>query len=569
MNMLTRRINIVLFLIILFGATLVGRLVYIQILKHDFYQALAKGEHRLVKVVDPDRGEIFAQDKNGDLYVLATNKETTFVFIAPDKIKDKEKTTLSLADAVGLAKKEIEEKFQKAQEPFVVIKRHLTDQEIKAIKELNKEGVYLEKDVERYYPHNELASYVLGFVGGQGIGQYGIEGFWEKELRGKGGIIAGERSVEGRMIFFDLKKSLPPTEGSDLILTIDPNIQFQSEELLKEAKKKLEFEDGQIIVYNPQNGEILAAASFPGFDPNEYSKYDLSVFVNPFSQKFFEPGSVFKPITLASAIEEGKITPQTTYLDKGFVKVGGIKIYNYNKRSYGKCTMTEVLEKSINTGAVFAQQQISHQVFLDYIKKFGIFDKTGIDLQGEIASQNKELKKGYEINFVTAAFGQGIEMTPIQLTRAFGVFANGGKLIRPHFVKKIIRSDGREITIDPEVQDPFVISPKTASQVTAMLVSVVENGFGKGARIPGYYIAGKTGTAQVAWSSLGIDKPGYSDKTIQTFIGFFPAFDPKILILVKLNNPKTKTAEYSAAPLFKELAEYIINYYQIPPDYEE
>ena len=567
--MLTRRINIVLFLIILFGATLVGRLVYIQILKHDFYQALAKGEHRLVKVVDPDRGEIFAQDKNGDLYVLATNKETTFVFIAPDKIKDKEKTTLSLADAVGLAKKEIEEKFQKAQEPFVVIKRHLTDQEIKAIKELNKEGVYLEKDVERYYPHNELASYVLGFVGGQGIGQYGIEGFWEKELRGKGGIIAGERSVEGRMIFFDPKKSLPPTEGSDLILTIDPNIQFQSEELLKEAKKKLEFEDGQIIVYNPQNGEILAAASFPGFDPNEYSKYDLSVFVNPFSQKFFEPGSVFKPITLASAIEEGKITPQTTYLDKGFVKVGGIKIYNYNKRSYGKCTMTEVLEKSINTGAVFAQQQISHQVFLDYIKKFGIFDKTGIDLQGEIASQNKELKKGYEINFVTAAFGQGIEMTPIQLTRAFGVFANGGKLIRPHFVKKIIRSDGREITIDPEVQDPFVISPKTASQVTAMLVSVVENGFGKGARIPGYYIAGKTGTAQVAWSSLGIDKPGYSDKTIQTFIGFFPAFDPKILILVKLNNPKTKTAEYSAAPLFKELAEYIINYYQIPPDYEE
>jgi len=567
--MLTRRINIVLFLIILFGATLVGRLVYIQILKHDFYQALAKGEHRLVKVVDPDRGEIFAQDKNGDLYVLATNKETTFVFIAPDKIKDKEKTMLSLADAVGLAKKEIEEKFQKAQEPFVVIKRHLTDQEIKAIKELNKEGVYLEKDVERYYPHNELASYVLGFVGGQGIGQYGIEGFWEKELRGKGGIIAGERSVEGRMIFFDPKKSLPPTEGSDLILTIDPNIQFQSEELLKEAKKKLEFEDGQIIVYNPQNGEILAAASFPGFDPNEYSKYDLSVFVNPFSQKFFEPGSVFKPITLASAIEEGKITPQTTYLDKGFVKVGGIKIYNYNKRSYGKCTMTEVLEKSINTGAVFAQQQISHQVFLDYIKKFGIFDKTGIDLQGEIASQNKELKKGYEINFVTASFGQGIEMTPIQLTRAFGVFANGGKLIRPHFVKKIIRSDGREITIDPEVQDPFVISPKTASQVTAMLVSVVENGFGKGARIPGYYIAGKTGTAQVAWSSLGIDKPGYSDKTIQTFIGFFPAFDPKILILVKLNNPKTKTAEYSAAPLFKELAEYIINYYQIPPDYEE
>lgn len=567
--MSARRVNIILFLIFLFGATIVSRLIYIQILKHDFYQALAKGQHKLLRSVEPDRGEIFAQDKDGKFYLLSANKETKFVFVAPGEIKDKDKTATYLSNILRLEKDEVMKKIEDTDEPFVVIKRDLSNQEIEKIKKINQKGLYLETEVYRYYPHKELASYILGFVGGERIGQYGVEGFWEDQLRGKRGVIAGEKDARGKIIFFDPKESLPFSEGSDLLLTIDFNIQFQAQDLLKKAREKLEFESGQIIVYNPQNGEILAAASLPGFDPNRYFDYELSVFVNPFSQKFFEPGSVFKPITLASAMEEGKITPQTTYIDEGFVEVGGIKVYNYNKRSYGKCSMTEVLEKSINTGAVFAEKQISHQTFLNYIKKFGIFDKTGVDLQGEVASQNKELKKGYEINFVTAAFGQGIEMTPIQLVRAFGVFAAAGKLLRPHFVEKIINSDGTEIEIKPEIQSSYVISQKTASQITAMLISVTENGFGKRAKIPGYYIAGKTGTAQVPWSSLGINKSGYSNKTIQTFIGFAPAFDPKFLILVKLDNPKTRTAEYSAVPLFREMAEYIIDYYQIPPDYEE
>ena len=222
--------------------------------------------------------------------------------------------------------------------------------------------------------------------------------------------------------------------------------------------------------------------------------------------------------------------------------------------------MTEVLERSINTGAVFVESQIGHNVFLDYIEKFGIFENTGIDLPYETSSANEELKKGYEINFATAAFGQGIAMTPIQLVRAFCAIANGGKLITPHLV-----------LAEPQYYENgsrSVISNKTASQLTAMLVSVVENGFAKKAKVPGYYIAGKTGTAQVSWSALDIDKRGYSDKTIQSFIGFAPAFEPKFLILVKLDNPATNTAEYSAMPIFQELAKYIIDYYQIPPDQE-
>ena len=217
--------------------------------------------------------------------------------------------------------------------------------------------------------------------------------------------------------------------------------------------------------------------------------------------------------------------------------------------------MTEVLEKSINTGAVFIEEQLGHKDFLNYIEKFGIFELTGIDLQEETFSQNKELKKGYEIGFATASFGQGIEMTPIQMVRAYCAIINGGKLINPYVIEKI--SDEKQI-----------ISPNTSSKATAMLVSVVEHGYAKTARVPGYYIGGKTGTAQVSWSALDIDKRGYSNKTWQTFIGFGPAFDPRFLILVKLDNPKTKTAEYSAVPVFQELAKYIIDYYEILPDYE-
>jgi len=266
---------------------------------------------------------------------------------------------------------------------------------------------------------------------------------------------------------------------------------------------------------------------------------------------------------MASALNEGKITPSTTYTDPGAIKISGFTIFNYGQRVYpGKITMTEVLEKSINTGAVFAERQISHQTFLDYIEKFGFFEPTGIDLQGEVFSTNSNLKKGYEVNFATASFGQGIEMTPIQLFGAFSAISNGGKLVKPYML------ENPDPNLD-EIKGRQIISQKTAAQLTAMLVSVVENGFGKSAKIPGYYIAGKTGTAQIAFSALGIDKSGYSEKTIQTFAGFAPAFNPRFLILVKLDNPKTRTAEYSAVPIFRELAKYIIDYYQIPPDYQE
>ena len=224
--------------------------------------------------------------------------------------------------------------------------------------------------------------------------------------------------------------------------------------------------------------------------------------------------------------------------------------------------MSGILEKSINVGAVFLSQKLSHQTFIDYLEKLGLNDKTGIDLQGEVASRNEVLKNGSDFGFATASFGQGIEMTPMQLISAFSIFANGGKMVKPYVVDKIIH-DEEEQDASPQTGRQ-VISEKTASEVTTMMTNVVNRGFGSGAKVPGYYLAGKTGTAQVPIpGKLGYDQ----NKTIQSFIGFGPALKPEFLILVKLDNPKVPQSSLSAAPIFKKLAQYIINYWQIPPDY--
>ena len=560
------RINLILVLIILFGTAIVGRLFFIQILHYGYWKALAQGQQKFFAQIQGDRGEIFLQGKKeGNLYSLASNKNWELVYISPEEITTKGQNSMETAKALSqilnLDEDLILEKIKKSDSLYELIKSKLTQEEIELLKKLNLPGVYLGSETLRYYPQETLASHVIGFLGGNNIGQYGVEGYYNGLLEGSEGFQEGEKSAQGYLVNMT---SGSVKRGSDLILTLDYNIQFVAEKLLREAKENLGIDGGQIIVGDPNSGKILALANFPNFNPNQYWKEeDLEIFQNSASQKLFEPGSVFKPITMAAALDQEAITPQTTYIDPGIIKIGGWPIYNYDQRVYpGKITMTEVLEKSINTGAVFAERQIDHQIFLDYIEKFGFFEPTGIDLQGEVFSTNSNLKKGYEVNFATASFGQGIEMTPIQLFRAFSAISNGGKLVKPYLLEP------PNPNLD-KIETRQVISQKTAAQLTAMLVSVVENGFGKAAKIPGYYIAGKTGTAQVSFSALGIDKSGYSEKTIQTFAGFTPAFNPRFLVLVKLDNPKTKTAEYSATPIFRELAKYIIDYYQIPPDYEE
>ncbi|OHA70106.1 MAG: hypothetical protein A3F15_00210 [Candidatus Wildermuthbacteria bacterium RIFCSPHIGHO2_12_FULL_40_12] len=564
------RINLVLVFFSLLGIAILAKLFFIQIIENGYWTAWAQGQQKVFSQIQGNRGDIFIEDSSSinNYFPLAINKEWEFVYISPREIANSPEKIPELVEILSqmlnLEKDIVEERVQRMDSDFEMMKNKLTKDEADFFKNLDLPGIYVKSEPVRYYPRESFAAQVVGFLGGEMTGQYGIEGYYDEELKGEEGFQMGERSVWGLLRM--LKKTYQ--EGSDIVLTLDYNIQFMAEKLLKEAGEKLSFEGAQIIVGDPHTGKIIAIAEYPDFDPNQYAKeLDAEIFQNSVIQKIFEPGSVFKPITMAMALDMQKVTPQTKYVDTGSLKIGGHTIQNFARRVWGERTMTEVLERSINTGAVFVESQVGHQNFLKYVEKFGFFDKTGIDLQGEIASDSPNLRSGRDINFATASFGQGIEITPIQLFRGISVIANGGKLVKPYLVSKII-NDKKIVDIKPEVENDSVISQQAANQLTTMMVNVVEKGYGKEARIPGYYIAGKTGTAQVPWSAMGIDRAGYSEKTIQSFVGFVPAFNPRFLILVKLDNPQAETAEYSAAPIFKDLAKYIIDLWQIPPDHE-
>ena len=560
------RVNIILIFIFIFGAAIISRLFFLQILDRKLYESQALGQQVDFNNVTGSRGQIFCENSqetkgvygSGEVKSLAINKDSWTISVNPKNIPDK----ISFADVLS---KNISQSSQQillkidSQDSYVVIQKDLSSAELNKIKALNLKGLSWQNIPDRFYPQGQMASGVLGFLGGAGSGQYGIEGYYEDILQGKSGI-QQEKSGLGYIFSDDDQISL---DGSDIYLTIDYNIQFQAESLLQQEQKKNDIDSGQIIVLQPSTGKILALASFPNFDPNQYSKErDLSIFQNSAVQKLFEPGSIMKPFTMAAALNEGKITPDTTYIDTGVVTFGTKSIHNFANEIYGKQTMTEVLENSINTGAVFAEQQIDHKTYFNYIDKFGFTSKTGVDLQGEAYSQNNNLKNGPDMNFATASFGQGIELTPIQIARGFCAIANGGKLVKPYIVEKIVNGKDK-IDTRPEISER-IVSQQTVSQLNSMLINVVDKGFNSVAKIPGYYLAGKTGTAQVPLKN----GKGYEpDKTIQSFVGYGPAFNPQFLILVKLDNPKVSKSSLSAVPVFKQLAQYIINYWQIPPDY--
>ena len=552
------KLKVIFLIFILMGTVIFYRLFYLQVLNQDFYRAMAHGQQKSFEAVFGPRGDIFF--KGGQ--ILATNVNYKYIVFSPREIKDKNSVVENISRILEIEENIVLEKIEK-ESFFEEIRCELTIEQEKEIREKNLSGVYIREERKRIYPQSSIASQVVGFLGGENIGQYGLEGYYDNILKGK--EIIKERSFWSSL-FSEVDEGF--IKGSDLFLTIDYNIQFMAESLLKKAEKDFNIESGSIIVINPNSGEIMAMASFPEYDPNYYREVeDMSVFKNPSVQRFFEPGSVFKAITIAAALDQEKITPETKYNDTGEIRVGGHTLRNYQGRSYGEVTMTEILEKSINTGAVYAGQRLGSDLFLEYLERFNFFEPTKIDLQGEVYSENREFKKGYEVNFATASFGHGIEITPIQLVSSFSSIANGGKVVNPHIVSKILKNG--EITDVSSIDGEKVISSQAALQTTNMLVSVVEGAFSRRARIPGYYVAGKTGTSQIPWSVLGENKKGYSNKTWQSFVGFAPAFNPEFLILVKLDNPSTSTAEYSAMPIFRDLAKYIIDYLQIPPDYEE
>jgi cell division protein FtsI/penicillin-binding protein 2 len=434
---------------------------------------------------------------------------------------------------------------------------------------IRPKGISHSMENYRYYPENNFASQLLGFVRSNNnilTGNYGLEGFFDKELAGTAGYLKTDVGARKTLAILNDQQYVKPKNGGDLVLTIDRSIQFYACQKLNEAAELHKADSASLVAVDPKTGAIIAMCSVPDFDPNNYqNEKNLGVFNNPVVFEQYEPGSVFKAITMAAAMNEGKVTPETTYEDKGSIIKKGwkkpIKNADFSTAgAHGIVDMTYVLEYSLNTGVIFALEKIGSRKFSEYVKGFGFGERTGIELESESAGNINNLlaKKINELDADTASFGQGISVTPLQMLMSFAAIANGGVLMKPFVVKELVAEDGtREETKPREIRS--VISEKTANLLVGMLVSDVENGHSKKAQIAGYYVAGKTGTAQVP------SKSGYGEETIHSFIGLAPADDPKFVILVKFNNPKDfPWADYTATPFFRDIADFMLKYYQVP-----
>ncbi len=676
------RINILIAIVFLFGAAIVGRLFYLQVLKHGFYLAEANSQQQTETTLIPDRGKIYLEDQpsktTGEvLYPLATNKQFALLYAIPRDIKSQAEAadiagklffvfdeanagkqvddsfvqtdqaelaaelapTASLpadqkkiqaaeithqynllhADKTWLANraKKRDEAIQnikdadiaaylailsRSDSQYAPLEKKVSEDDLKRFyslfldpdgqqivydkleinngkveeiladnsqREIHPNGIYHSMQTYRFYPENDVGSQLLGFVRSDNntlTGNYGLEGFFDKELAGVNGYIKSDIGAGSDVGILNGQEYVKPTNGSDLILTIDRSIEFYACEQLKEAAQLHQSDSASLVAVDPKTGAIIAMCNWPDFDPNNYqSVTDMNVFNDPIVFQQYEPGSVFKAVTMAAALNEGKVTPDTTYEDKGFVMEKGWKqpIKNAEAGAHGVVTMTYVLEESLNTGAIFAMQQIGAPTFAKYVQAFGFGVRSGVELESESPGNinNLLVKKINDLDADTASFGQGLSTTPLQMLMAYAAIANGGMLMKPYVVKDIVDPAGNRAETKP-VTVRQVISEQTANLLTGMLISDVESGNSQKTKISGYYVAGKTGTAQIP------DKGGYLlNQTIHTFIGFAPADDPKFVMLVKFDNPKDfPYADYTATPLFKTVADFMLQYYQVPKE---
>ncbi|NCQ06459.1 MAG: penicillin-binding protein 2 [Candidatus Moranbacteria bacterium] len=560
------RVKVLFFVIFFMSSALVIRLYFIQVMGHEKWSALAENQHTISQELSANRGEIYIHDGNGR-YPLGVNREYQMVYASPKDIIEKDRSAIELSRVLGVEAGILRGKFDIPDDPFEVIKKRLNDNEVDEVKALHLKGIGLIPEKYRYYPGGNIASQVIGFTSVKNEkeqGMYGIEASQDALLRGETGTVSQERDASGRWLPLSDREVTPSQDGKSLLLTIDRVIQYETEKLLKESVELYAADSATAVVMDPKTGSILSMASFPQFDPNAYSQVeDFSLFMNKAVSASYEPGSIMKPITMAMGIEEGKVSPGTEFTDPGSVTESGYTIHNSENKSYGRSTMTKVLEQSINTGVIFVEKLVGNQKFAEYLSDFGFGEKTGIELPAELSGNINNLKNiKATLSFFTASFGQGIAATPIQMLSAYAALANEGKLMKPRIIDRIISSDGEEEVREPEVVRQ-VVSKQTSEALGKMLRSVVVNGHGKKADVPGYLVGGKTGTAQVAKTG----SKGYEDgMSIGSFVGYAPINDPKFVVLVKLDNPKNvEWAESSAAPTFGKIMKFLLEYAKIKP----
>lgn len=562
------RIKIISFFIILVSFIFVVRIFTLQVVQKEVFAERADRQYVTPSSNIFERGSILFTRKDGELVSGAMQISGFKLAINPDAIKDKEGLYKKLSAIIELDYEDFMLKANKKNDPYEDIIGELPKDVADKISALKLIGVEMHKEKWRFYPGNNVAAHSLGFVGYNGDsleGRYGLERQYNNILsRDKDNPYVNFFAE----VFSDLKDNLflDATKKGDIVTSIEPNVESFLEKEINLVKDKYDADAIGGIIMNPVDGSIYAISSKPDFDLNNFSKVkDVSLFRNPLVENVLEFGSIVKPLVIASALDAKVITANTSYNDAGSVVVEKKQIFNFDKKGRGpNTTMQEVLNQSLNTGMVYAYQKLGKERMRDYMLAFGIKDKTGVDLPNETGGLVGNLNSPRELEYANASFGQGIAMTPINMIRALASLSNGGNLVTPHFAQKIKYDDGtfKELTYPTT---PTKISPESSEEITRMLVTVMDKSLKGGtAKFERHSVAVKTGTAQVARED---GKGYYDDRNTHSFFGYFPAYDPKFIVLLYAVNPKgTLFASVTWSDPFLNITKFLLNYYEVPPD---
>jgi len=562
------------------------RLFQIQVLEHDKYKAMAQDQYWSLQEIPAKRGNILSADG----FPLATTQISYMLYAQPHLITDPLQVAHDVATALVNERSYLyEDSDQKAalfdsykdrfyeilslDLKWAILEHYLSEQEKVNILSLTSAGLGFEEEPKRYYPEDTLASHVLGFVAknetGEQQGYFGVEGSFNGELKGKSGKINEQLDALGQSILVGEYTKTNPIDGRDVVLTINRAVQYIVEDQLEEGVKKHGAVSGSVVVMDPFTGNVVAMANYPTYHPSNYvveeksddskeEQYTTEI-RNLSISETYEPGSVLKGLTVSAGIDLGKVKPETTFDDRGPVTYSDYTIDNWDQKHHGLQTITQLLQKSNNIGAAWVGHVVGRKSLHKYFTKFGLGEITGVDLEGEDTGIIRSYKEWTDIDTATAAFGQGVSTTPLQVLNAFNAVANGGNLMRPRIASKVI--EGQKIITIPEKKIREVISQESSDTMVNMLTEAVIGGESKYYNIKTHKIAGKTGTAQIP-----VEGKYDPTKTNTTFVGFLPT-SKQFSMIVKLDRPSSSVyASETAVPLWMGIADSLIKYYGIPPD---
>ncbi|MDQ7850493.1 MAG: penicillin-binding protein 2 [Armatimonadota bacterium] len=554
-----RRRILVLFVLLLFAqGLLLGRLIYIQGTQAGYLQRLALNQQLEAFSLPSQRGRIF--DRTGR--PLVTNVEAESVFAVPRAIPDARAFARRVAPLLQLDPQEVERRLEPGLY-FAWLRRKVSPQMAAALRALRLEGqVGFLREERRAYPNGTLAAHLLGFVGVDNQGLAGVELAYDATLRGHPGKVVTGRDAVGRPLVETQRLAAPPMDGADLVLTIDQVVQHIAERELQKGVQESGAARGTVLAIDPRTGEVLALAAVPSFDPGAFQRVPPQRWVNRPISEVYEPGSTFKVITVAAALDAGRVTLADRFDCPPFLQVGAHRIRDVHRSCTTTQTLTDIIRHSSNVGAAQVAARLGRQTFYDYIRRFGFGTATGIDLPGEAPGIIRPPQEWLGPSLQTIGFGQGISATPLQLLVAASALANGGVLVRPHVVRMVRDREGRLLQAVGTPPGRRVIAAEVAAAALRMMIRVVEDGTGKLAAVPGYVVAGKTGTAQIPAPQGGY----FAGRYISSFLGFAPVPHPRLAVLLVLEEPRgAYFGGAVAAPVFRAIVEAALWYLRVPP----